>query len=471
MTALNLLLIIIQLLCIGATLVLYFRLHALYKKGSAATAERMPSESKSPFRRAKPRINLPKPIKLTGMIAGACVTVGLLAYFVINPVISYCIGHYRVVVNVYNVQNFKVPEGVTSIKEYAFQDCDDLVSVTLPSSVTSIGPSAFGGCDNLQSIEIPEGVTTIGERAFFGCRDLSLVTLPSSLTSIGEEAFRACQSLKSITIPGGVENFGASAFSDCEALTRVTISEGVTGIGDWAFDTCGQITTVVLPSTLESVGYYAFGGCDAVERVYYGGSAENYEAIEFESMPFEIQPCFYSETEPAEPKHYEVYWRYVDGEPTIWELLSYTLRPDGTYEVSGRGTVSDSWVVIPEIYNGRRVKAIGEYAFNNIDNYVEHLIISDGVSEIGSYAFSGSPLSSIVIPASMTYIEEHAFSECRDLYSIFYCGTPEEWENMEVGSSNIFHYTDASLYYYSETRPTDTEYQYWGYIDGIPTPW
>ena len=340
--------------------------------------------------------------------------------------------------------------------------------------VTSIGPSAFGGCDGLESIAIPEGVTSIGEDAFFTCRNLSSVALPSSLTTIGERAFSGCWSLKSITIPGNVEKIGASAFSNCEALTRVTISEGVAEIDAWAFQYCKKITTVILPSTLESVGYYAFDGCNAVERVYYCGSAESYEAMSFEFMGFEnplCQLCFYSEGEPTEPGNYEVYWRYVDGEPTVWTVLSYTLRENGTYEVSGRGTVSDSWVVIPEIYRGKRVKAIGEYAFNNSDNYVEHVIISDGVSEIGSYAFSHSPLTSIVIPASMTDIKYGAFFECRDLYRVFYCGTPEEWENMEVNFSDIFQYTDASLYYYSETRPTDTEYQYWGYIDGIPTPW
>ena len=80
---------------------------------------------------------------------------------------------------------------VTSIG-YAFFECTSLTSVTIPSSVTSIGDGAFMGCTGLTSITIPESVTSIGEWAFLGCTGLTSVTIPESVTRIGDKAFTGC---------------------------------------------------------------------------------------------------------------------------------------------------------------------------------------------------------------------------------------------------------------------------------------
>ncbi|MBR4226480.1 MAG: leucine-rich repeat domain-containing protein, partial [Candidatus Methanomethylophilaceae archaeon] len=72
---------------------------------------------------------------------------------------------------------------VTSIGDYAFQNCSSLESVDIPSSVTSIGKYAFRGCSSLSSVEIPEGVTSIGQYAFQGCSSLSSVDIPEGVAS------------------------------------------------------------------------------------------------------------------------------------------------------------------------------------------------------------------------------------------------------------------------------------------------
>ena len=90
---------------------------------------------------------------------------------------------------------------VTSIGDYAFYDCDDLTSVTIPNSVTSIGEYAFSSCSGLTSVTIPNSVTSIGESAFQYCSGLTSVTIPNSVTSIGKEAFSGCTGLTSVTIP------------------------------------------------------------------------------------------------------------------------------------------------------------------------------------------------------------------------------------------------------------------------------
>ena len=138
-----------------------------------------------------------------------------------------------------NVTSVIIPEGVTSIGDYAFRDCSSLSSVTIPNSVTSIGDKAFYGCSSLTSITIPEGVTSIGGSAFYGCSSLTSVTIPNSVTSIGDYAFDGCSSLTAVTIPNSVTSIGDHAFDDCSSLTSVTIPNSVTSIGAYAFSGTG----------------------------------------------------------------------------------------------------------------------------------------------------------------------------------------------------------------------------------------
>jgi hypothetical protein len=88
---------------------------------------------------------------------------------------------------VIEIISITIPDGVTSIGKSAFYHCDNLTSITIPDSVTLIGEWAFGHCDNLTSITIPDNVTSIGDNAFCGCGFTS-ITIPDSVTSIGENA-------------------------------------------------------------------------------------------------------------------------------------------------------------------------------------------------------------------------------------------------------------------------------------------
>ena len=98
-----------------------------------------------------------------------------------------------------------------------------LPSVTLPSGVTSIGASAFSGCNKLTSINIPSGVTSIGATAFSGCSVLNSINIPSGVTIINNNTFTNCLALPSVTLPTSVTIIGTSAFSGCTALTDVTL--------------------------------------------------------------------------------------------------------------------------------------------------------------------------------------------------------------------------------------------------------
>ena len=114
---------------------------------------------------------------------------------------------------------------VTSICEWAFNQCDGLTSVTIPNSVTSIGMAAFSACANLTSVNIPNSVTSIDDYTFDGCTNLTAIMIPNSVTSIGRSAFMDCSSLTSVYIPNSVKSIGMRAFIGCSALTSVKISE------------------------------------------------------------------------------------------------------------------------------------------------------------------------------------------------------------------------------------------------------
>ena len=151
---------------------------------------------------------------------------------------------------------------VTSIGKFAFDNCTDLTSVTIPNSVTSIGYDAFSGCYNLTSVTIPNSVTSIGYAAFSVCSGLTSVTIPNSVTSIGRSTFYGCSGLTSITIPNSVTTIGISAFSSCSGLTSVTIPNSVTSIESTAFYGCSGLTSITIPNSVKSIGSNAFDGVD-----------------------------------------------------------------------------------------------------------------------------------------------------------------------------------------------------------------
>ena len=147
--------------------------------------------------------------------------------------------------------------GVIGICGYAFRNCSQLISVTMPDSV-SIGDDAFSGCSMLSSVEIPDGVMNIGRGAFDDCSSLVSVMIPDSVTSIEPLLFNGCSCLTNVVIPDSLTSIGASAFYGCSGLTNVTIPESVTSIGDSAFRNCSGLTNItVFATNLTECGAYA----------------------------------------------------------------------------------------------------------------------------------------------------------------------------------------------------------------------
>ena len=167
-----------------------------------------------------------------------------------------------------NVTSVSIPSSVLQIGNNAF-DSSGLTSVTIPGSVASIGSGAFQQMPSLLSVIIQEGVTTLPLRAFFNnfAPTIVNVSLPSTLTSIGESAFRGA-AITSLTIPNSVTSIGNSAF-ERSLLTSVVIGESVIEIGDEAFYST-DLTTLTIPNSVTNIGAYAFAVNRALTSITIG---------------------------------------------------------------------------------------------------------------------------------------------------------------------------------------------------------
>jgi len=156
------------------------------------------------------------------------------------------------------IKTVVIGNGVTSIGDWAFADCRNLVSATIGSSVTSIGDGSFFRCNNLTFVNIPNSVTFIGNQAFINCRSLTSIIIPDNITTIEYWTFAGCSGLISVEIPNSVTTIKEGAFAGCSGLTSVTIPNSVRTIGRRAFENCNSLTSVTIGSSVISIGNYAF---------------------------------------------------------------------------------------------------------------------------------------------------------------------------------------------------------------------
>ena len=199
-------------------------------------------------------------------------------------------------------EELNLSQGITSIQEYAFGNCDALLSVTLGGDVSSIGNYAFQDCDALTTIDLQEGVTSLGDNVFEGCDTLESVNMADTITSIGYFAFRNNPLLTDVGLSRGLSTIGAAAFSNCPLLETIWIPASLTtiktdyytsqngpfhGSGLISFEMekgstvlCARLfegteylKEITIPASVETVGSLAFSGCSRLAKVKFGGNA------------------------------------------------------------------------------------------------------------------------------------------------------------------------------------------------------
>ena len=321
-----------------------------------------------------------------------------------------------------------IGDSVTTIGGWAFSNCSNLTEITIPDSVTTIGNWAFYYCYNLTEITIPDSVTTIGNWAFYYCYNLTEITIPDSVTTIGDMAFYHCSNLTSIvvdgnnpayqsingnlyskdgtvliayaigktdtsfTIPDSVTTIGNSAFYRCDNLTSVTIGNSVTTIGGGAFAYCYNLTSITIPDSVTTIGNSAFFDCYKLVEVINKSSLTITAGSEDNGYVADYAKEVHNGTTKIVNQNNYLFYTYNG--------VNYLLGYVGT----------DTALTLPENYNGQNYE-IYQRAFQ--------------------YCYN---LTSVTIPDSVTTIGDGAFSNCSNLTSITFEGTVAQWNAISKGS-------------------------------------
>lgn len=318
-----------------------------------------------------------------------------------------------------------IPEGITTIEEYAFANLTKLEEVVLPSTLTRIGVGAFLGCEKLKKINLQyakfinaeafaecalqnvdlDSVNAIGNYAFRNC-PLGHVELPASSQSLGEGAFYNNGSLTNVSFAAPKVKIGPKAFENCENLNNVEINAAV--ISSYAFNGCKNLTEITLGRDVAVIGEFAFAGT-AISRFKVDGKnpfikAENNGALLLkkdaaagETVLFMVAPA--SQVSSFTTNATAIETGAFSGNPKLLSITANNVKRVAPYafanctnletvtmnrveEIGDSAFINTKIVATPNLDN---VKTIGNSAFRN--TYITSVIVPEG-AEIGAYAFA-----------------------------------------------------------------------------------
>ena len=188
-----------------------------------------------------------------------------------------------------------INEGCANVGAGAFSGCENIVSVDLPSSISTIDVSAFSGC-GIKKIEIPYGVISIEDSAFLKCWNLESVDLHNGISKIGSFAFENCISLKEVILPTSIKSIGFAAFSGCSCLEKINIPDGVTALNGLVFENCDSLSEISLGSGLTTIFSETFKNCNSLRYVSIPCSCQRILSYAFENCSNLSQAFIYSST-------------------------------------------------------------------------------------------------------------------------------------------------------------------------------
>lgn len=377
-----------------------------------------------------------------------------------------------------------IPNSVETIGGTVFNGCNYITKLRFPSSITETCPLyVVSSCENITSIIFEDGSTCMQkinncillEEVYYGegisqlvnnsvylCKSLKTVSLPSTLQYIGNYAFSACYNISSIILPESIKEIGDYAFSSC-SIEKIVLPEGIERIGDYAFSYFES--PVFIPASVSYIASGSFSGSSLIvdnnNDYYYVDNGVLYD------IENRLIRCF---------------------KPTKGDVVV----KDGT-TIIGAGAFDDCSHV-ESIYIPDSVVSIGTGCFGGClslesirlpsslqsktslyfynDKSLRFVDIPEGIESIEEYAFSGCHcLETIVIPSTISSIHENAFvGFFWDFSAVFFKGTEEQWNDIDVNTYGNDNFINATLYFYSENEPSETG-NYWHYVDSVPTVW
>lgn len=293
-----------------------------------------------------------------------------------------------------NLKKISIPVSVEIIGLAAFSG-SGIESIHLPANLKTISTAAFSGCTNLKSVEFPEALTKIESHAF-SKSGLVRIELPDTVTTMESDVFSECPNLEFVKLPRNLEVIEMSMFKKCAKLQSVVFPENVKVIGRLAFMWCDELQNFTLPESVETIGLQAFIDCESLTEVTIPANVTIIEQNSFSGCG-KLRAIYVAEGNQA--------YQSVDG---------VLMTKDGTMVHTCPGAKEGTFV------------------------------IPNGVTTIASLAFFDCRnLKRLVIPATLTTINERGFDFCDNLLSFYFSGAAPEEEllkKMDISS-------DATLYY------------------------
>ena len=301
-----------------------------------------------------------------------------------------------------------LPDEITEIRNYAFEDAVNLESIELPANLQRIYGSAFAGCTSLTTVDMPSYSYTGTGNFFADCTALTTITLGENVTYLPNSFAKDLANLKNVSFPDGLTYIGSSAFENTGLASSVSIPSSVTEIGSYAF--CGtaitefilqeglveigsmafggtQITAATIPSTVTTVGDAVFSGCTLLEKVFLPDSLTEagdnlFAADKRTTSGPEFAAC-----------------------TSLKNVYTYTLNDEGEmgYDQLEEGVADIS-----------SMTDIAEYMFRGCTS-ITKVIFNEELATLGDYAFQASGLTEVEIPGSIGTLGTSVFADCASL--------------------------------------------------------
>ncbi len=395
-----------------------------------------------------------------------------------------------------SLESVTIPDSVTKMDTWAFLDCASLTSVKLGNGLTSTGEYAFGNCTNLVSVTFGNSTTVISDQSFYGCTKLESIVTPSTVTEIKSSAFSGCTSLKNVTLNEGLTLIGSNAFANCDSLVSIKIPDSVTKIDSYAFGDCDSLKSIAISKNVTTIGNAIAYGSKSLTAITVDAENPNYLVDEYgvlfnkDKTNLIQYPCGSSLTEYTIPDSVKTVQTYAfnksanlqtvtiplsvttiedrafDESPNLkniiykgtkedWETrityntdrnakLKYTLITFEPTDVENVTTIcgdNATWTL--NLNTGKMVISgtgdmydfeYNDYPWINYRDYIKEVVISEGITRIGHYAFYYCKnLKTIAIPSTVTSIGGDVFSICSSLESITVDSNNPAYSNDEYG--------------------------------------